>query len=76
MARRNPTTHIYKYGSIVTPRLPQPARLKPQQLEDKRTKGLWYSCDSKYIKVHKYAEKKLFYIGCEEEEENEQETKK
>ena len=29
-------------------------------------------CDIKYTKGHKCAEKKLFYIGYEEEEENEQ----
>ena len=76
MATRKPTTHIYKDGSFVTTRLPQPIALTPQQLEEKRTKGLWYSCDRKYTKGHKCAEKKLFYIDCEEEEENEQETSK
>ena len=34
---------------------------------------LCYSCDSKYTKGRKCDEKKLFYINCEEEEENEQE---
>ena len=73
MATRKPTTHFYKDGSVATPRFPQPTRLTPQQLEEKRAKGLCYSCDSKYTKGHKCAEKKLFYIDCEEEEENEQE---
>ena len=73
MATRNPTTQIYKDGSVATPSLPQPTSLTPQQLEEKRAKGLCYSCDSKYTKSHKCAEKKLFYIDCEEEEENEQE---
>jgi len=45
-------------------------------LEEKRAKGLCYSCDSKYTKGHKCAEKKLFYIDCEEEEEREQERSK
>ena len=45
-------------------------------MEEKREKRLWYSCDRKYTKVHKCAEKKLFYIDCEEEGENEQETSK
>ena len=76
MVTRNPTTRIYKYGSVATPRIPQPTRLTPQQLEGKREKGLCYSCDGKYTKVHKCAEKKLFYIDCEEEEENEEETSK
>ena len=33
MAIRKPTTHIYKDGSVATPRLPQPTRLTPQKLE-------------------------------------------
>ena len=33
MATRKSTTHIYKYGSVATPRLPQPTRLTPQHLE-------------------------------------------
>jgi len=50
--------------------------LKPQQLEEKREKLLCYDCDSKYIKGHKCAKKKLFYIDCEEEKETDQETSK
>jgi len=50
--------------------------LTPQQLEEKRTKGLCYSCDIKYTKGHKCAKKKLLYIDGEEEEEKEQETSK
>ena len=69
MATRKHTTHNYKDGSVVAPSLPQPIRLTPQQLEEKRAKGLCYSCDSKYTKGHKCAEKKLFYIDCEDEEE-------
>ena len=74
MATRKPTTYIYKYGSVSTPRLPQPTRLKQKKLDGKREKWLCYSCDSKYTKGHKCVEKKLFYVDCEEEEENEQET--
>ena len=73
MATRKPTTHIYKYGSVATPRLPQYKRLTPQQLEEKRAKGICYNCASKYTNGHKCAEKKLFYIDYEEEEENEKE---
>ena len=69
MATRKSTTHNYKDGSVVTPSLPQPTRLTPQKLEEKREKGLCYSCDSKYTKGHKCTEKKLFYIDCEVEEE-------
>ena len=50
--------------------------MTPQQLEEKRAKGICYSCDRKYTKGHKCAEKKLFYIDCEEEEEKEQEMSK
>ena len=71
MATRKPITHIYKDGSIATPRLPQPKMLTPQQLEEKGAKGICYCCDNKYTKGNKWVEKKLFYIYCEEEEENE-----
>ena len=73
MATTKPTTHFYKEGSVATPIFPQPTRLTPQKLKEKRAKGLCYSCDRKYTKDHKCAKKKLFYIDCEEEEENEQE---
>ena len=45
-------------------------------MEEKRVKGLCYSCNRKYTKGYKCVENKLFYIDCEEEEENEQETSK
>ena len=76
MATRKPTTHIYKDGSVATPRLPQPTRLTPQELEEKRGKGLCYICDIEYTKGHKCTKNKLFYIYCEGEEEMEQETSK
>ena len=76
MATRKPTNHIYKDEIVATPRLPQPTRLTPQQLDEERAKGLSYNCDIKYTKGHKCTEKKLFYIDCEEDEENEQETSK
>ena len=40
MVTRKPTTSIYKDGSVAYPRLPQPTRLTPQKLEEKRAKGL------------------------------------
>ena len=76
METRKPTTHNYKDESVVAPSLPQPTRLTPQQLEEKRAKELCYSCDRKYSKGHKCAENELIYIDGEEEEENEQETSK
>ena len=38
MVTRKPTTHIYKDGSVAIPRLPQPTRLTPKQLEEKKSK--------------------------------------
>ena len=76
MATRKPTTHIYTDRSVATPRLPQPTRLTPQQLEEKSEKGLCYSCDRKYTKGHNFDEKKLIYIDCDEEEEKAQENSK
>ena len=76
MVTMKSTTHIYKYGSVATPRLLQPTRLTQQKLEEKRENGICYSCDRKYTKVYNCAENKLFTIDCEEEEENEQETSK
>ena len=73
METRKHTTHNYKDGNVIAPSLPKPIRLTPQQLEEKRAKGLCYSCDSKYTKGHKCAERKLFDIDCEEEEEKEKE---
>jgi len=70
MATRKPTTHKYKDESVVSPSLPQPTRLTPQKLEEKREKGLCYICDRKYTKGHKCVEKKLFYIDYEEEDAN------
>ena len=53
MGTRKYTTHIYKDGSVATPRLPQPTRLTPQKFEEKREQGLCYSSDSKYTKGRK-----------------------
>jgi len=69
MLTRKPTTHNYKYGSFVSPSLPQPMGLTPQQLEEKREKGLCYNCARKYTKNHKCTEKKLVYIDWEVQEE-------
>ena len=52
MYSKKPTTHNYKDGSVVSLSLPQPTRLTPQKWEEKRTKGIFYSCDRKYTKGH------------------------
>ena len=61
MATRKSTNHNYKDGSVVGPSHPQPTRLTPQQLEEKREKEICYSCDRKYSKGHNCAKKKLVY---------------
>jgi hypothetical protein len=73
MATRRTNANIYRENNAPSPKKPQPTRLTPQQLEERKSKGLCFNCDSKYSKGHKCGEKKLFYIDCEEEQEKEQE---
>jgi hypothetical protein len=73
MATRRTTPNIYRENNAPSSKTPQPTRLTPQQLEERKEKGLCFNCDIKYSKGHKCGEKKLFYIDCEEEEEQEQE---
>jgi hypothetical protein len=72
MDTRRTTPNIYREKNGPSSKTPQPTMLKPQQLEERKVKGLCFNCDSKYSKGHKCGEKKLFYIDCEEEEEQEQ----
>jgi hypothetical protein len=74
MATRRTNPNIYRENNAPSSKTPQPTRLTPQQLEERKEKGLFFNCDNKYSKGHKCGEKKLFYIDCEEEEEQEQET--
>jgi hypothetical protein len=69
MATRRTTPNIYRENNVPSSKAPQPTRLTPQQLEERKTEGLFFNCDNKYSKGHKCGEKKLFYIDCEEEEE-------
>jgi hypothetical protein len=73
MATKRTTPNIYRENNVPSSKIPQPTRLTPQQLEERKAKGLCFNCDNKYNKGHKCGEKKLFYIDCEEEEEQEQE---
>jgi hypothetical protein len=73
MATRRTNPNIYRENNAPSSKTPQPTRLTPQQLEERKEKGLCFNCDSKYSKGHKCGENKLFYIDCEEEEEQEQE---
>jgi hypothetical protein len=71
MATRRTNPNIYRENNAPSSKTPQPTRLTPQKLEERKAKGLCFNCDNKYIKGHKCAEKKLFYIDCEKEEEEE-----
>jgi hypothetical protein len=51
--------------------IPQSKRLTPRQMDGRREKGLYFNCDKKYSKGHKCDEKKIFYVDCEEEEDQE-----
>jgi hypothetical protein len=73
MATRSTNPNIYRENNAPSSKTPQPTRLTPQQLEERKEKGLCFNCDNKYSKGHKCGENKLFYIDCEEEEEEEQE---
>jgi hypothetical protein len=73
MATRRTNLNMYRENNAPCYKTPQPTRLTPQQLEGKKAKGLCFNCDNKYSKGHKCGEKKLFYIDCEDEEEQEHE---
>jgi hypothetical protein len=73
MVTRRTNPNIYRENNAPSLKTPQPTRLTPQKLEERKEKCLCLNCDSKYSKGHKCGEKKLFYIDCEEEEEEEQE---
>jgi hypothetical protein len=71
MATTRTTPNIYRENNVPYSKPPQPTRLKPKKLEERKEKCLCFNCDSKYSEGHKCGEKKLFYIDCEEEEEQE-----
>ena len=73
MATRRTNPNIYRENDVPSSKTPQPTMLTPQQLEERKEKVLFFNCDRKYSKRHKCGEKKLFYIDCEKEEEQEQE---
>jgi hypothetical protein len=72
MATRRTNPNIYRENNAPSSKTPQHTRLTPQQLEERKSKGLCFNCDSKYSKGHKCGEEKSFYIDCEEEEQQEQ----
>jgi hypothetical protein len=71
MATRRTTPNIYRENNVPSYKTPQPTRLTPQQLEERKVKGLCFNCDINCSKGHKCGEKNLFYIYCEEKEEKE-----
>ena len=68
MATRRTTFNTYRDNDVPSSNPPQPTRLTPQQMDERREKGLHFNCDKKYNKGHKCGENKLFYIDYEEEE--------
>jgi hypothetical protein len=68
MATRRTTSNTYRENNFPSSNPPQPARLTPQKMDERRTKGLFFNCCDNYSKRHKCGENKLFYIVCEEEE--------
>jgi hypothetical protein len=71
MATRRMATNNYREHHAPSPNLTQPTRLTPPQMDERREKVSCFNCDSKYSKGHKCSENKLFYIDCEEEENQE-----
>jgi hypothetical protein len=66
MATRRTNPNIYGESNAPSKK-PQPTRLKPQKLEERKEKGLCFNYDNKYTKGHKCGEKKIFYLDCEED---------
>jgi hypothetical protein len=50
MATRRTTPNIYQENNVPSSKPPQPTRLTPQQLEERKGKGLCFNCDNKYSK--------------------------
>jgi hypothetical protein len=69
MVTRRTTPNIYRDNNVTSSKTPQTTRLTPQQMEEIKEKGFLFNCDRKYSKGHKCGDNKLFYIDCEEKEE-------
>jgi hypothetical protein len=50
MATRMTNPNIYRENNAPSSKTPQPTKLTPQQLEERKAKGLCFNCDSKYSK--------------------------
>jgi hypothetical protein len=73
MAIRRVASNNYRENHVPYPNLSQSTRLEPQKMDEIREKRLCFNCENKYSKGHKCGDKKLFYIDCEEEEDQESE---
>jgi len=69
MATRRVSTNNYREHHADSSNLTKPPSLKPQQMDEIREKGLCFNCENNYSNEHKCDENKLFYIDCEEEED-------
>jgi hypothetical protein len=63
MATRRTNPNNYRENNVSSSKTPPPTRLTPQQLEERKEKGLSFNCDNTYSKGHKCGEKKLFYMN-------------
>jgi hypothetical protein len=52
MATRRTTPSIYRENNVPSYKPPQPTRLTPQQLEERKEKKLCFNCYNKYSKGH------------------------
>ena len=74
MATRRTISNTSRENNVPYSNPPQLTRMKTQQMDERIENVLYFNCDHQYTKVHKCGDKILFYIDCEEEEEeNEQE---
>jgi hypothetical protein len=71
MASRRVVTNNCKEHRSPSPYLTQRTRMTPQQMDERREKGICFNCDRKYSKGHKCNEKKVLYIDSEGEEDQE-----
>jgi hypothetical protein len=71
MATRRVVINNNREHHVPSSNITQPTRLTPQQMDEKREKGICFNCDIKYSKGHKSNDRKVFYIDCEEEEDQE-----
>lgn len=53
MATRRTTSNTSRENNVPFSNPPQPTRLTPQQMDERRVKGLCFNCDNKYSKGHK-----------------------